>query len=118
MRPRGVQLDDLRKLRARASDDGDVEAELAPDQALDVSRDVVCLARARDDDVAALEIRLRTVETGASERVAQRRHRDPIPRAEVDPTEQEDVARHRGLRRLHVLGGLPDHGSDRSAARD
>src|SRR6266536_3338286 len=80
-----VALDDLGELGARAGDNGDVEAEARCDLPLALPGNAAWLRRAREHDVAALEIRLDVAEACFLERLAKLRHRDPVARAEVDP---------------------------------
>ena len=92
--PERVALHDFRELRARAYDDRDVQAELVHDQPLALPRHLVRGARGREDDVAALHVRLHVAEPGAREHVAQLRHRHAVARADVDAPQENDVLRH------------------------
>src|SRR5947208_2016831 len=89
-----IALDDLGKLRACPHDNGDVEIELRRDLALTLPRHTRGLRRTREQNVAALEIRLHVLVAHFLERLAKLRHRDPVSGPDVDSAQENDLSRH------------------------
>ena len=89
-----VPPDDGRELGFRAHDDRDLQAESLGDHPLDLAANVLRLGATLEDDVATLQVRLHLAEAGLLQGHPQLRHRDPVARADVDPAEEDDVARH------------------------
>jgi len=92
-RAQRIPGDDLRELGARADDDVDPEPEAVLELPLALARDAFGALPAREDDVPALQVGPDVSEPRLLEQLAQRRHRDPVPRTDVDAPEEHDAAR-------------------------
>src|SRR5439155_19796615 len=90
-----------------AHDDIDVEAEPARERLPCLRCQLVGGRVAGHDDVAALQVGAYVREALALERPTQLEHRDALVRAEVDPSQKQDLAHLGGLAPFaRAIGGL------------
>src|SRR5436305_14355784 len=87
-----IPCDDLGELIPRADHDVDVEPELLGDHPPAPRGDVVRGLVGREDSVPALQIRRDVREARLDKQLAKPPHRDPVPGADVDAAQEDDLA--------------------------
>jgi hypothetical protein len=76
-------------------EDADVELEALADRLLEVRLETLrATATAREDRVAAQDVRPDAFVSEGAEELSQVGHGDLVPRPDVDPPEERDVGRH------------------------